>query len=298
MPAVDPISAGIEAGGSLIGGIAGMASAANDRAAARRAIERALANYANIPLPDLQRMLAEQLGPSAMEGVSANPELEGDQYGALGELGRIADAGGLTLEDKTNLDAARREAATQAMRQRKSILNLIRRSGSGMLGGASVAAQLGAAGQQQEADALAGAQTNAAAQRRATEAVLNRGRLAASQRGQQFGEDAAKAAARDAINKYNTVARQTAQNYNLGLPQQQFSNRMALASGESNALNGVANQYTSDADRTQRTFANMGTGLGQAAGAFVPKPRAAAPATAYDYPDVAAPVRLNEEDQP
>lgn len=284
--AVDPVGAGVEAGGSLLGGLFGLFSGMNDRAASRRALERALKNYQNIPLPELQRMIAEQQGPSAMEGVSADPALEGMQNESLGELGRISDNGGMTLEDKANYEAAQRDAAQGAQRQRQSILNVLRRSGSGMAGGAGVAAQLGAAGDQQEATALAGQRMTADAQKRATQAVLERGKLAGAQRAQGFDEKSRRAAAADAISRYNATARQTAQNYNVGLPQQQWNNQMHRASAEANALGGVANQYSADADRTQRTWANAGTGAGQAAAGFVGSGKAtAAPKTSYSMLD-------------
>lgn len=278
--AVDPVSAGVEAGGSLLGGILGQIDWTGDKARAREMLRRASEAF-NIPLPELQRMVAEQLGPSAMEGVSADPALQGQQYEALGELGRIADSGGMTLEDKVNYEDAQRQAAQQAMRQRQSILNLMRRSTGGNVQGASVAAQLGAVGDEQEATALAGAKTAADARRRATEAVLKRGALAGDVRGQQFDEAARRAAARDAVTRYNTTARQTAQNYNLGLPQEQFENQRSLAAGRSNTATNNANYFQNQADRTRGMVANAGTGVGQAAAGFI-QPKQDAPRTSYD----------------
>lgn len=246
--------------------------------AARRAMEMAARQY-NIPLPELQRMIAEQMGPSAMEGVTADPALEGMQNESLGELGRISSNGGMTPEDHANYEASQREAAQGAMRQRQSILNVLRRSGSGMAGGAGVAAQLGAAGDQQEATALAGQRMTADAQKRATQAVLERGKLAGAQRGQKFDEGARRAAAADAITRYNTTARQTASNYNGNLAQQQFGNQMALNSGRANALAGQSNYYDRSADRTSGQWADMGAGAGQAVAAAIPK---SSPTTTYN----------------
>ena len=247
---------------SLGTGMVGQALSANDRAASRRAIQRAMRSFTDIELPELQQMIAEELGPSAMEGVEADPGLERAQYEAQGELGRISDSGGITLEDRANYEEAQRAAAQGAQRQRQSILNLMRREGSPTQG-ASVAAQLGAVGDQQEAAALAGQRMASDGQRRATQAVLERGRLAGAQRGQQFDERSRRAAATDAVQRYNAAARQTAQGYNLSIPQQQFGNQMARAGGIANTATGAANHYDRSADRTASMYANLGPGIGQ-----------------------------------
>jgi hypothetical protein len=290
----DLLGAGLTLGGSLLGGGIGELISAGPREQQRLALERAAQLY-NIPLPVLERMVAEQLGQSAMEGVSADPQLEAAQYDSLGQLQNIADNGGMTLTERADYESGQRDASQRATSQRQAILNLMGRQG-GQTGGASVAMQLGAANDQAERAANVGARTSADAQRRAMQAVLERGRSAGALRGQQFGERSQRAQARDVINRYNADARRQAQGYNLGLSQQQFNNQMGLASGRANALTGQANTYGAQADRTRALGANLGTGIGQAAGALIPRE---APRTSYemDSDGLFERARLNPEDE-
>ncbi len=259
--ASDPYSGVIEAGVNAGTGIAGLFSAQADRALAAERM-RQMAEAWNIPLPVLEQMVAETQGSSAMEGVHADPNLVGAQNDALGQLQNISDAGGMTLEDKVNNDQLQRQAAQRAQAQRQSIVNTLSRGGQAP-GGVSAALQLGAQRDQQEAGALAGAKTAADARRRATEAVLQRGRMAGDMREQGFSEGTARARAADEIARYNAQAKERTQRYNLGLPQQQFQNRQGLASGKSGAAQAAAGFATANADRTQRTFADAGAGLGR-----------------------------------
>lgn len=291
---IDPISAGVTAGGGLLGSLFGELFSAGDRWQARQAIERAMRGLQEVDDPVLRQMQAEQLGPSAYEDIRVDPALEGAQYGALGELDRIAQGGGLTLEDKVNLNQIEREQAQQNQARRQGILNLLARQGVNT-GGASVAMQLGGAREQAERAALAGANTAADARRRATEAVLKRGQLAGQQRGQSFQEQDRRAAARDAIARYNASAREGAQRYNLGIPQQQFNNQMQRAQAIANASNGQAGFYQSQADRTRGMASDIGTGLGMATGAFLGGGKQQAPATSYDMGYSQAPELMDEK---
>lgn len=277
--AADPISAGIGLGGDVIGGALGALLSSGDRAAARRAIERAIQGYGNIPLPVLQQMEAQLLGPSAMEGVNADPALEGDQYQAIGQLGNIADSGGMTLEDRANYEGLQRDAAQRANAQRSGILSLLAKQGVNT-GGASAALQLGAANEQAERGSNAALQTAASAQKRATQAVLDRAKLASTVRGEQVSEQTAKAQARDMIAQRNAAAKQGAQAYNLQIPQQQYANEMQRQNGIASAATGASNYYTNEANRTAGQYANLGTAAGTAAQAFLPNKD---PGTLYNY---------------
>jgi hypothetical protein len=227
------------------------------------------ANAYNIPLPQLQQMVAQVVPNSAAGQVYSDPNLGAAQTQSIGELGNIADQGGLTLTDKANFDTAQRQAAQGAMAQRQAIQNLLNRTGGGN-SGVSAALQLGAQRGQQESSALAGQQEAASAQQRALQAVLQRGQLAGQVRAQGVNEATNRARAIDQMNQYNAQARQGAQQYNLGLPQQQYQNQLARAQGYAGTQQNYANYNQGEANRIGGVAADTGTGVGLAAGALVP----------------------------
>lgn len=259
--AADPISGGIEAASSLIGGIIGAITSARNQDEAREAMRRASQAY-NIPLPVLQQMVTETMGPSAMEGVHADPNLVGAQNDALAQFKDISDSGGMTLEDRTNNELLQRDAAQRAQAQRQSITNVLARSGQAP-GAVSAALQLGAQRDQQETGALAAAKTAGDARRRAIEATLQRGKLAGDVRQQGFSEGAQRASAADRIAQYNAQAKQRTQQYNLGLPQQNYENQMSRARGQAGVQQDWAGYLGGQAQRERQMFSDAGSGVGK-----------------------------------
>jgi len=249
-------------------GASGIAILENEiaRGNADEALRRAAAAW-NIPLPVLQQMVAEQLGPSAMADVHADPALAAAQTDALAQFKDISDSGGMTLEDRVNNEMLQRDAAQRAQAQRQSIVNVLARSGQAP-GGVSAALQLGAARDQQEAGALAGAKTAGDARRRAIEAVLQRGKMAGDVRQQGFSEATQRASAADRIAQYNAGAKERAQRYNLGIPQQQFQNRTTLAAGRAGGQTNIAANETRAGAASGQRISDFGTGIAQAIPAF------------------------------
>lgn len=295
--ALDPISGAVEAGGGLIGSLVGLFTAGADRANAAAAMQRAADAY-NIPLPVLQQMVAEQLPPSQQASVYSDPGLQSAQSGALGELQNISDSGGMTLGDRVNNEGLQRDAAQRAQQQRQSIVNTLSRQGV-QPGGVSAAMQLGAARDQQEAGALAGAKTAGDARRRATEAVLQRGQLAGQMRTQGFGEANSRAQAADQVAQYNAKAKERTQQYNLGLPQQQYNNSMQRAQGIASTNGAQANFNTQNANRNQAYWSDMGAGAGAAGAGAIQSARNPTPSTQVDYGGYNyAPEKLDENGNP
>ena len=249
-------------------GASGIAILENEiaRGNADEALRRAAQAW-NIPLPVLQQMYAEQLGPSAMEGVHSDPALAGAQTDSLAQLKDISDSGGMTTEDRVNNEMLQRDAAQRAQAQRQSIVNVIGRSGQAA-GPVSAALQLGAARDQQEAGALAGAKTAGDARRRAIEAVLQRGKMAGDVRSQGFNEAAQRASAADRIAQYNAAAKERAQRYNLGIPQQQFQNQTSLAAGRAGGQTNIAANETRAGAASGQRISDFGTGIARAIPAF------------------------------
>lgn len=265
------LDAAIPAAVSAASGLFGAVAAQNERRAALRAANRGVSEFEGISLPVLERMQAEQLGQSAGENVYADPRFADAQLQSLLGLQDVAQHG-YTREDVAANNLAQNEASRRALAERTAILRGLQARGLGG-SGAGVALQIG--GQRDAADRAANiAQQQAVeAQRRRLLAVQNAGTMAGQMRTQGVNEAQNRASAADKWAEYNARARQTAQGYNLGLAQQQFGNQMQRAQGIANASNQVANNYNAGADRTQRTYADVGSGIGQvAAEAFRPNP--------------------------
>jgi hypothetical protein len=157
----------------------------------------------------------ERVGPTAFDNVSTDPRLKEQQLAALASLKEISDGGGMTMKDKANLnrvqsqtaqaDAGRRDALMQGMARRGM-------GGSGMELLASLQSSQAATDRQsQEGLDIAGM-----AQERALNAMLQGGQLAGNVRGQDFGEQAQVAQARDSIAQFNAANSNNMSQFNAG----------------------------------------------------------------------------------
>ncbi len=220
-------------------------------------LQKALAEFGSISPPALQKVIAEQEGPSAMAGVSSDPESIAAQHAALDALKNISDSGGLTLSDRANLNRTRSSAAGTANSGRQRIAEDMASRGN-LDSGAMLAMQLsgneGSANRQSQEDMdIAGT-----AQKRALDAIMQRGQLAGHVREQDFGEKSRKAEAADLIARYNSEARSKAQYHNANLPQQGFDNQMRLAQGRATGAAPMASYYGEQAGDQRGFYAGMG----------------------------------------
>jgi hypothetical protein len=257
---MDPftISTLVGAGGSLLGGLLGSGAAEEDRAISRRVLQQMLDAYKGLPENPLT---AQQLGQSAMEGVSADPSLVGAQEQMLGHYQDIANSHGLTLGDRAGLEVAQNEASRRAGAERAALEGMLRNRGLGN-SGAAVALRVGGQRESANTGANVALQTQQEAQRRQLEAMRAGGAMAGQMRGERFSEDARRAQAKDMFAQYNAQARTNAQQGNASYGLQRLS-------GMTNAAAGVSGNANASADRTQRAFADVGTGLGQAGAAMI-----------------------------
>jgi len=269
---MDPLTiALIGMGVSAVGTLITELIAGGKEEEARRVMNAAAQIYDDVELPQLERAVAEQVGPTALERITVDPAYKAAQMEALGKLGQISEEGGFTLADKAALnktlgalsrrDAAARAAIAENMQAR------------GTLGaGAELAQRLAA---QQESSQMAserGMDIAAQAQQRALNAIMQRGQMAGEMRGQEYGEQERLAQARDAISRYNADASRNAQMYNLGLAQQQFENKRGLAQLKANAKLGQAQELM-----------QQGQGTRQAGGAYTQAAAKGAQAAAQQY---------------
>lgn len=191
--------------------------------------------------PELEK--SETLEPSAMAGISLDPRLRQVQLNALNKLQDIsnnngrdaqfqADASRLQNDVNSNL-----KGNSEAVQQNMAARGMS--SGMSEMVNKQLNTQQGANRQaQMEMD------LNAQAQQRALSALMSGANLGSQMSQQDFNQQAAKAQAVDAINKFNTSNKQQVQNNNVNTQNQ---------AQQWNAQNtqGIANQNVQQANEAK-----------------------------------------------
>jgi len=202
-------------GGGLVGGITGgMTKEDEDREKkkAKDALEKTLAALGQINAPSYNAPDYDTMSPaerlkyksisSNLSGINVDPALKRKQMSSLGALDEIIRGGGLTLQDRANLEKMRMRGATEARGRRESINDSMRRRGmSGS--GQELLAQLSSDQAATNLESQAGLEVAGQARQRALDALSRSGDLAGQIRGQDFEEQATIAQAEDAINQFN-----------------------------------------------------------------------------------------------
>ena len=258
-----PVMAAVTAGSVGLGvlfNLIGEAEAAGDYKKAQQLREEARKRIEDIKDPELKQVIAEQLGPSAMEGIQGDPALRQAQLLALKKLQDVGNSDGMDAESRQALEQARQEAMRQNQADQQAILSGA--AARGMRGsGMAMSAQLQA--QQGSADRNALGNINAAgdARRRALQALAQSGQMAGDVRTQDFGEEAAKAKAADAIAAWNANTRQGVQSENNQneLYRSSFSLKKGTASAQ--AIDNEASGYDAKAGRKKRIWGDAGEGI-------------------------------------
>lgn len=222
---------------------------------------------------------ATAAGPSTMNGVSTNPAYNQQQQAQMTALARLSANGGRNAASESNLAAIQAGENANAKGQRDAIMQNAEARGQGG-SGASLLAQLQgsqAATDRQSAEDLgvAGQEANTA-----LGAGQSAAGIGAGMENQAFGESAAKAAANDAVNRFNAgentgvsefnsqqqqgVNNATAAAKNAGqtmnnfqMPQQTYQDTYQKASGTAGADMGAANYYGGQADAGTAAQGNM-----------------------------------------
>lgn len=255
-------SLGIQVGSAIYNEIAG----ARDRAEQQALLRNVLNEFQSAELPDLRHLEAEQLGDTAFAGVEADPDIAQSramQLEAMDLLKNRYSSGRMSLEDRALQNEALSNSATAENAGRLRIEDDMAARGTGR-GGAAIALQAQNAQAGANRAAKVGADAAGNAQRQAMDAILSRGRLASEVRGQDTALKGATAGARDSIARYNAAGRDAAKRYNVGIPQQQFDNRLRKAAGISNATHGVVNQIGNESDDRSRFVGGMGAAASEA----------------------------------
>lgn len=230
---------------------------------------------------------AELLNSNAFNDIVTDPSLAAAQKQALTALQEIGTQGGLTAIDKARMKDITNEQNQVARGRNEAILSEARRKG---MGSSDITTINQLMNEQAAADRAAdqGVDVAANAEARALQALIQGGQTAGQIRAQDYGEQANKAQAQNAIdlfnkqtlnqtNLYNVDAANKAQaanlaneqaiaNANVGTTneervrnaaavQQKFANEMGKASGKAGVYTGWAN--AADADNRAENAADM-----------------------------------------
>lgn len=232
-----------------------------------------------------------------MKNISADPRGQEAQYQALQELEDLGMSGGMSLTDKAVLEDTMGDIDARGRGAREAINTSLKARGA-YGSGAELAFKLQAQQGDSQLAHEAGLASAGKAEDRALQAIIAAGEMGGNLRNQDFSEKAKIAAAQDEINRFNAANRQTvaganvnrqntATDYNVrndqriadtntqnrnanavrnaDLKQQEFENKMSLASGKANAYTGQANQVTQAGKDSAAMWGKVGQGVGQIA---------------------------------
>lgn len=199
-----------------------------------------LARVNAVPIPNQPTITPDQLGPSAMGAMAPDQATRGKQLQALAEVQNIIDHGGTDLTEQASLEQAMNQANTQQQRARETVAANAAARGQ-MNSGTRMAMDLDAASQGANAARSSGLQAAAQAQQRRLAAIQDAASMESSLRNQDWSEQAQAANAKDLRDQYNAAAREKAQYYNAGLPQQTFQNQMSKANAGNAPTNAMGN---------------------------------------------------------
>lgn len=283
--------------GAIAGGVvSGLMGSAMSGSAGKNASKKAARQFDNLATPNVEEMRLQleslvQQGvytpeqaqailaqSSEFENIQTDPALLDAQMQALMQLQEYGDTG-MTAVDQAQLSRIRQDQIANERGARDAIIQGAQARGLGG-SGLELAAQL----QNQQSSAgnrnLQDLEIAAMAQQNRMNAMQSAGQLGGNMQQQQFGQQAQVAGAQDAINMFNTQARQAAnyynidgrnqaqqmnleerqriadsntaqrnmqQQYNRELLQQDYDNRLGLAQSRSNAYNQQASSAMAQA---------------------------------------------------
>lgn len=244
--------------GEAVGSAAGYYETEDQRK--REAAQRAaaLAQIMGVNGPQFDQ---SDLGPSEFGRISEDPRLKAAQLQALQGFMDKYRAGGLDAQAQAQQAEAFGAANQQDRARRAALSQMMAARGRGG-SGSEYAAQLENAQSSAQTNAMAGLDAASGAQQRALQSLMAGGQLGTTMRGQEYEMASRKAAAQDAIAKFNLMNRNQ-------LAQQQFQNQMGLAGQKYGALQNDANFQREQAKRVQDLYAGVGRGVGGLAGAPV-----------------------------
>lgn len=216
------------------------------------ALQVQLNNYVNAGKITPEEAEATLLNSNAFNAIKEDPEATGAQKQALQQLQDISGKGGLTAIDKAqiqditdtlNQEANSRNAAMMTNAQERGI------GGSGLELANRMSNEQGAANRASRA----GTDVAANAQARALAALTAQGQLGGQIESQQYGEQANKAAAQNAIDKFNAETQTSTNATNVNTANQAQAANLANEQAIQNANTSTQNankQYNAQQNQT------------------------------------------------
>jgi hypothetical protein len=303
------ILAGASIAAPVIGGILGgnAASKAADKASKeqRAAYQRNIEILEQLGVPSIEAqkialenpeyvgdLIAETLGESRLESISLDPKLRQKQMDMLAELEGISDQG-LSTTDRINLDQIGQRTSAEEQGRQQAILESMASRGS-LDSGDQLATQLFSNAQASQNAMLKGQEVAKMASQNRMNAINSLSNQYSNMENLDYGREAQKATAADAIQQFNANTRNQAQQYNLGnrqnietqrtntdnqqeiynkgLQQQDFINRKGIADSKIGLTSAqgqnLANNTLQTGAGQAQMYSGIGSGIGNAVGAF------------------------------
>lgn len=199
---------------------------------------------------------AQLVGSNAFNDVATDPSYVGAQKQALQQLQDIGSSGGMTAVDKAQLQDINDNENQQRQSQDAAILSNAKERG---VGGSGIETVNRLLSQQKASDVAArqGTDVAAQAQTRALQALQAAGQLGGQIESQQYGEQAQKAGAQNAIDQFNAQTSNATNLYNTSTANQAQAANLANKQSIANANTGVANtQATQNSAAYQQAYNN------------------------------------------
>lgn len=276
--------------GALASTGAGMLASRAQGKKAERAAEKAAGFINKIEVPTLEEARAQleslvQQGvltpeqaqavlqdASAYSEIQEDPRLRATQIDALNDLSNVVDEGGMDARFRAALYDAGTQQAAESRGANEAIMANARARG---IAGSNLESVNRLMAQQAAATrgAAQGVNAAAAAEERRMGALRDQSQLAGSLRDSDYRRASDEAAARDTINRFNTLARQTASNTNVqnanNAQAVNLGERQRIADANTTARNNVASELRELDFRKRQAQAQaaLGVGAGQVADA-------------------------------
>lgn len=257
-----PGGAEIGAGLNALLGLIGYGMSYGDLQDADRDETKAANALRGVQVPPLQRLLAEQAGPSAVGGIADDMGNRASRNAAIQALIQQGLAGGNSLDDRRTQSQAQRAGAQAANQGAQTALQSAATRG---VGGASSVLQAQLLGAATGADRAAQVGTEGAynARQAALQALQAGGGMAGSAEAQDTAKELSRRQAMDQVAQFNAGLRQNTNQFNSGLAQQNYQNQVGQADRSSQAALMDAERKRRRAGQTQKAVG----GIGQLAGA-------------------------------
>jgi hypothetical protein len=229
--------------------------------------EKILDEYGDDIMPNLDKAIAEEVGPTALAKIQTDPQLREQQTGVMKKLADLYESGGMSEADESALALANHGAQQRADSDYQSLNQNLAARGQTMNPALAAAMAAKSSGAVVDATARNRQQAQADARARAYSALRDSGAMATTIRGQDFSEQATVASAQDAINQFNAGQRTAANNENARREIVRSQAAMALANARGGARENIARGEENQAAATRATAAGLANAASSVGGA-------------------------------